>query len=102
MCYSSFYTELIEALSDPTGTPVVTTVNTIQPSAMIFDANSDITCMFPGETQPVVNAPVTDVPLVTETICTQPTAGDEGMRKHQIVCYMCIVSVGNKSFKLFY
>ena len=93
LCYSSFYTELIEALSDPTGTPVVTTVNTIQPSAMIFDANSDIACMSPGETQPVVNASVTDVALVTETICTQSTVGDEGMHKHQIVCYIRIVSM---------
>jgi len=71
--------EIIEALelSGPTKTAVVTAVNTIQPRAMILGATTDPTLNKP---QPETNVPDDDdVPVVTETICTQPPSSDEGM-----------------------
>ena len=83
-CNASFHTEIIEALSSSTGTPIVTTINTAQPSVKISGAKSNITIMPRSETLPLSNVTVTDVPIVTEAMCTQPTAGDEGM--HTIIC----------------
>ena len=39
-----------------------------------------------NEPQPVTNIPVDDVPVATETMCTQP-ASDEGMIAHKRYCY---------------
>ena len=75
-----FYTELIEALSDePTATAVATTADTMQPGAVISGVTTDVTIMSSSGTQPMSNVPITDVSIVTETTCTEPTPSDEGI-----------------------
>ena len=77
--FSAIHTELIEAFSDPSDTTVTTTAYTIQPRAMISDATIDFTFLSPDGPQQVSDVVETDVPVVTDTMCTQPTSSDEGM-----------------------
>ncbi|XP_065904723.1 uncharacterized protein [Dysidea avara] len=69
--------ELIEAFSDPSDTTVTTTAYTIQPRAMISGATIDFTFLSPDGPQQVSDVVETDVPVVTDTMCTQPTSSDE-------------------------
>ncbi|XP_065904252.1 uncharacterized protein [Dysidea avara] len=73
----SLRNELIEVLSGPSEMTVAMTANTIQPRAMVSGVSSDITIMSTGGGQLISNVPVIDVPVLTETMCTQPSTFDE-------------------------
>ena len=88
--FISMYSELIEVLSGPSEMTVAMTANTIQPRAMVSGVSSDITIMSTGGGQLISNVPVIDVPVLTETMCTQPSTFDEGKEGYSIHDRYCL------------